>query len=318
MFFQNSSINLPNSKTPSDSNEFCRRFQDDESYKVNLFVTWSSVILYTLCCPLVIIANVLVIAAVKTRCKLQSNSNILLACLAGTDLLVGAATLPSSIAAETFAIADGSVTTYCNIINKIVSPLRLISVIASVLHLPVISVDRYIALKYSLHYKEIVTKFRIKIAVGISWFIATMYTMFRVIFGRSAILSSVLQYMMILNLLITVFCHVSVYFVSRRHEKQIRTEQMPEVAVANYREQKKAWKTTTIIIGCVFLCLLPGSFIGLGGMMNLNTKMLNTLRPLNYFFLMLNSLGNPIIYCFRGKTMRKAMIAVLTRRHENN
>ena len=271
-------------------------------------------IMYTLCCPLVIIANVLVIAAVKTRCRLQSNSNILLACLAGTDLLVGAATLPSSIAAEIFAIADSSVTTYCNIINKIVSPLRLISVIAFVLHLPVISVNRYIALKYFLHYKEIVTKFRIKIAVGISWFIATMYTMFRVIFGRSAILSSVLQYMMILNLLITVFCHVSVYFVSRRHEKQIKTEQMPGVVVANFTGTEE----TTIIIGCVFLCLLPGYFINLGVMMNLNTKMLNTLRPLTYFSLMLNSLCNPIIYCFRSKTMRKAMIAVLTRRHENN
>ena len=318
MVFNNSSVNLPNSTTPpSDSSEYCHRFQDDESYKVNLLFTWTSVMLYALCCPLVIIANVLVIAAVKTRCRLQSNSNILLACLAGTDLLVGAATLPSSIAAETFAIADGSVTTYCNIMNKMVSPLRFLSVLASLLHLPVISVDRYIALKYSLRYEEIVTKFRISIAVGISWFIAAMYTMFTVIFV-SPILSSVLQYMMILNLLIIVYCHVSVYFVSRRHEKQIRTEQMPGEAIANFQEQKKAWKTTTIIIGCVFLCLLPGYFINLGVMINLNTKMLNTLRPLTYFSLMLNSLCNPIIYCFRSKTMRKAMVAILTRRHEND
>ena len=84
---------------------------------------------------------------------------------------------------------------------------------------------------------------------------------------------------------------------------------MPGVAVANLTGTEE----TTIIIGCVFLCLLPGSFIDLGGMMNLNTKMLNTLRPLNYFFLMLNSLCNPIFYCFRSKTMREAMIAVLTR-----
>ena len=137
--------------------------------------------------------------------------------------------------------------------------------------------------------------------------------MFRVTFVTS-ILSSVLQYMMILNLLIIVYCHVSVYFVSRRHEKQIRTEQMPGEAVENFHEQKKAWKTITIIIGCVFLCLLPGYFINLEVMINLNTNMLtNTLRPLTYFSLMLNSLCNPIIYCFRSKTMRTAMVAILTR-----
>ena len=196
MFFHNSFVNFPNSTTPpSDSSEHCHRFQDDDSYEVNLLFTWTSV-MYALCCPLGIIASVLVIAAVKTRCRLQSNSNMLLACLAGTDLLVGAATLPSSIAAETFAIADGSVKTYWNIMNKMVSPLRFLSVLASLLNLPVISVDRYIALKYSLCYEEIVTKFRISIAA--------MYTMFRVTFV-SLILSSVLQYMMILNLLIIVY-----------------------------------------------------------------------------------------------------------------
>ena len=77
---------------------------------------------------------------------------------------------------------------------------------------------------------------------------------------------------------------VSVYVVSRRHKKQIRTGQMSGVAAADFREQRKAWKTTTIIIGCVFLCLLPGSFIGLGELMNLNTKMVNTLRPFTYLF----------------------------------
>ena len=204
--------------------------------------------------------NALVTATVKTTRRLQSMSNVLLACLAGTDLLVGTVTLPASIAAEIFAIADGSTTTYCNFMNKIVVPLRFLSVLASLFHLPVISADRYIALKYSLRYEQIVTKFRIKIAIIIAWFIATVYTIFRAL-SASSVLSFVLQFMVVLDLLIVVYCHISLYFISRRHEKQIRSEQIPGEAAAKFHEEKKAWKTTAIIIGCVFFCLLPGLLI---------------------------------------------------------
>ena len=46
-------------------------------------------------CPFTILMNVLVIVLVKTRHQLQTKHNILLACLAGTDLLVGAIVQPS-------------------------------------------------------------------------------------------------------------------------------------------------------------------------------------------------------------------------------
>ena len=243
MFYKNTSINLSDSTTPLPS-EYCRRFQDEEYPTVNFLVTLVSILLYALICPLVVLMNALVIAAVKTRRRLQSMSNVLLACLAGTDVLVGTVTLPASIAAEIIAIADGSTTTYCNFMNKIVAPLRFLSVLA------VISVDRYIALKYPLPYEQIVTKFRIKIAIIIAWFIATVYTIFRAL-SASSVLSFVLQFMAVLNLLTVVYCHISLYFISRRHEKQIRSEQMPGETAAKFRKEKKAWKTTAIIIGCV-------------------------------------------------------------------
>jgi len=53
--------------------------------------------------------NALVIVAVKTRRELQGMYYVLLACLAGTDLLVGTVTLPAFITAEIFAITGGSV-----------------------------------------------------------------------------------------------------------------------------------------------------------------------------------------------------------------
>ena len=48
--------------------------------------------------------NALVIMAVKTRPSLQSKYNILLACLAETDLLVGAASQATFIAGQIYVI----------------------------------------------------------------------------------------------------------------------------------------------------------------------------------------------------------------------
>ena len=87
-----------------------------------------------------------------------------------------------------------------------------------------------------------------------------LYAIFRAL-SASSVLSLVLQFMVVLNLLIAVYCHISLCFISRRHEKQIRSEQIPGEAAAKFHEEKKAWKTTAIIIGCGFFCLLPGLLI---------------------------------------------------------
>ncbi|KAL9964508.1 hypothetical protein ACROYT_G028159 [Oculina patagonica] len=55
-------------------------------YEVNSII---NVIINSITCPLTVLLNVLVIMAVKRRPRLQSYTNILLACLAATDVLTG-------------------------------------------------------------------------------------------------------------------------------------------------------------------------------------------------------------------------------------
>ena len=65
-----------------------------EKYEVEkVAFAMAAIILNILSLPVTILANVLVIMA-ETRPRLQSKYNILLACLAGTDLLTGAASQP--------------------------------------------------------------------------------------------------------------------------------------------------------------------------------------------------------------------------------
>ena len=150
---------------------------------ISFSVTLASIILEVFCCPFVVLTNALVIAAVKRTRRLHSASNILLASSAGTDLLTGTTVYPASIAGEIFVIAGGSVTTtYCTFVKKIVSPLRFLSVLTSLFHLGVISVDRYIAIRHSLQYYNIVTNCRLTLAIAFSWCLAGAFTSFKLLF----------------------------------------------------------------------------------------------------------------------------------------
>lgn len=109
---------------------------------------------------------------------------------------------------------------------------------------------------------------------------------------------------------------MTVYLITRRHEKQIRTEQISGEDAAKYLEEKKAWKTTTIIIGIIFLSYLPPLlFTLLGKSMEYDLRMI--FRRIFYYSLVLSSLYNPVVYCWRSKQIRKAIISLVKRQNLN-
>ena len=270
----------------------------------------TAIILNILSLPVTILMNVLVIIAVKTRPRLQSKYNILLACLAGTDLLVGAASQPSFIAAQIYVIKGLSLIEYCRYFRE-AHPIFWIPTRASMFHLTLISMERVVAIKYTFRYLTIVTGFHLKIAVVSSWAIAGCPAILQSVSEEFEIIIRVAGFMFgCLNILLIVYCHLSVYFVTRRHEKQIKCEQVSPQAAADFAKEKKALKTTRIIIMALFVCLLPvivynffWNVFSKGDSYIVNVIVLS--HPVIISVISLNSLCNPIIYCYRSKTFRK-------------
>ena len=198
------------------------------------------IVLNLLTCPLTVLLNTLVIIAVKTRQRLQNMHNLILASMAGTDLAVGMVVQPMLIAREISRQTGGSISMYYNLstTTRITAALLCIT---SLFHLALISVERLIAMKYSLRYNDIATKRRLTATIALCWLFAAINVTIRLTVARITVF-----FVMIITPVI-FYCHVSVYFVCRRHLHQMKSEQNSSEATTKFLEDRKAWKTTSII-----------------------------------------------------------------------
>ena len=261
-------------------------------------------------CPIIILMNALVIVAIKARRRLQSFCNILLACLAGTDLAVGLVSQPLFIAQEIFFLSGASVEDYCHFYTKTVF-FCLFPSIESLLILALLSMERYIAMKFSLRYASLITTPRLTGVVLCSWIISVISVILRLI----PLTYSFAVYVTVIPAIsIIVFCHTTVYLVSRRHMRRIKTEQLPSETKTKFVEERKALKTTSIIIVFLFLSFVPSLLYGIFSREIRQTN----LRPLVLSCIFLNSLLNPVIHCWRNRDLRKVMTELLKMRQNEN
>jgi len=289
------------------------RVMEEEHFLENAFPTLLSITLNLSTCPFIIFMNALVIIAIKTRRRLQTIYNILLACSAVTDLVVGMVSQPIFVAQEIYLLAGASLLDYCSLYSKTIY-VFLVPCIASLLLLALLSIERYLAMKYSLRYVTIVTTPRLTASVVCSWVVSAFPLILRLIPATIAFAKVVYFVSVILSILVIIFCHTSVYFVSRRHMIQIKAEQVASEAKAKFLADRKALKTTSIIITFLFLSYVPG--ILYGGIKYLvpssySGRMTHWL-PLATSCILLNSFFNPFIYCWRNKDLRKALLALLS------
>ena len=184
-------------------------------------------------CPSTILLNALVMVAVKTKRRLQTNLNILLACLALTDLMAGLVVQPLHIAKTIFLLQGKHFHEFCDIDLAFTFSL-VISCWASVSHLVLISGERYLAIKHTFTHASVVTGIRIMFCSALAWIAAASFLL-------TALHSPVWAFPLVVTAFtsITVF-QILVYKEARRHEKHILSQQVCAEARAKFLQEKKA------------------------------------------------------------------------------
>ena len=269
--------------------------------------------------PCSILLNVLVIVAVKTSPRLKTNHHILLASLAGTDLLTGAISQPLLIAEEIYLLKGSSLNSYSFCFLRNVSAITgMTPVIASLQHLALLSIERYLAITYPFKYLELITELPLNASVVTVWAVATLFTVLTSVYTvNNTFILNFRRVITVASISILIFCHFAVYREARSQILKIATQQISTEARAVFLKEKKALNITTMVIGVVFLSFVP---------LIIFRPVLNSLiGPPAWKFVLLyalkslalcNSVCNPLIYCARNREFRKAFERLLRRQSQ--
>jgi len=282
------------SNTTSDSSNYCGK-------RGNIVVT---IVMNSIACPMTVLLNVLVIMAVIRRPRLQSYPNILLACLAATDVLTGLTVQPFFILWKSLELLG---IRYLFVKDCHNSLLRILSV-CSCLHLTLLTFERLIAINFTMRYPYLVTTKNIKVAVTAFWIFTLSSELLRLLLTGANIMFNLAAGLILFSCVIFISStYIILYRETLRHRKKIKNQQLPQEEVERFLKDSKALKTTVFVVGAVILCFLPMAF----AVLSLVTKV-NMIYQVSWMrtFGMLNSLFNPLIYCWRNKQMRQFVFRI--------
>jgi len=250
-----------------------------------------------------IMLNVLTIHAMRKTSSLPKPLKTLLLSLVVSDLGVGLLAQPLYIALMIRPSAS-STDTALNVIG-------LTFFIASFLTVVAISVDRFLAVHLHLRYQELVTHKRAKVAVFSIWVLSVFLPLFSLV---SSLADGLITAIVGFCFIITAVAYCRIYFVVRRHTDQIQVLQI-QVArnsqVESAARQRKS-AISTIYAYLVFLtCCLPKYCATVAIVISPSCTALNALRFYTGTLVFLNSSLNPVIYCWRMRQIRHAIMGML-------
>ena len=247
--------------------------------------------------------NSLTLSAILRTPSLRSPSNIFMCSLAISDLLVGIIVQPVYIAYElkqepplTFAI---------NVLFSFTGVVSLCTMTA-------ISVDRFMALQFHLRYQCLMTEKR-AMYTSLSLWLFGILSSFVTLWNKT-IMFAFLAVGIAICIFISTFSYTRIYLIVRHHQFQIRAQQQALQLPMNLVRTKRSAISTFIYYICMILCYTPMfSFMsivairpGLSGLMV--WKVGNT-------FVFMNSSINPILFCWRVRELRRAVLKLVRPRH---
>ena len=163
------------------------------------------------------LGNVLVIAAVVTSRYLHTVPDFFILSLSLADLLVTAMVQPMRIY-ETFVYPLETKRTH-DAFNMTSSFVAHLALLASITNMTAVTLDRLIAIRFSLRYVTLITVHRSIMAIAVLWFVsfalALVYTI------PHDVNRMVLWAYVTINLVVTITVYVYIFGVAKRHANMV-------------------------------------------------------------------------------------------------
>ena len=264
-------------------------------------------------CYTTTLLNIVTIYAIRKASSLPETLKTLLLSLAISDLGMGILSESSFI----WLLVRWSRLKLlsCTALNVFFFPVRLFAV-TSYLTVAAISLERFLAIHLHLRYQELGTHKRV-VAMVISIWIFSLFNS-SIYISHPRMVSAILTFIAVVCILATTLIYWRIYKVFRRHKDQIQAFQPHETQQAarngnlvNFASLKKSVVGLFYVYLVFLICYLPRSIIFAARLIqgpHLDVKKF-TIYSLTLVFL--NSSLNPVIYCWKMKHIRHAIMDIL-------
>ena len=257
--------------------------------------------------------NIITIHVLRKISSLPKPVRILLLSLAVSDLAVGLIVQPLTIA----RLAAQNTDTFQ--FDKTSEVFGICFTAASFLNITALGADRFLAIHLHLRYQELVTHRRIVTAVIMIWVFSATVSLFdlwdRMITAAQAIFVAIV----IVCFISTTFFYCKIYLTVRHLTNQIHTLQVQQASQnvestsQNTATQRKSAIATFYVYIAFLLCYLPRYCIHFANMVSSHKPSVPEEILIIYTLTLvhLNSSLNPLIYAWKMRTIRQAIMEIL-------
>ena len=266
----------------------------------NIFFTYTAFML-----------NIVTFYAIHKTSTMPNTLKTLLLSLACSDVAVGLFSQPL----YTFSLINGLRLRNTGCITKqLATILSYLFSTASFLGVVAVSVDRFLAVHLHLRYQEVVTHRRVVIVVIGIWVKSTFVSLI-ILWGLLSTRDLINTIIGAFSLIITFMVNIRIYLTVRRHKNQIHSMEIRDEAQSEELKNFIVLIKSTVGIFYVYLvfliCYLPYlicmAVIRIYG----SSIALKKLFLYSVTLMCLNSSLNPVIYCWKMKHIRHAIMEIL-------
>ena len=258
-----------------------------------------------------IMLNIVTIYAIRRTSSLPKTLKTLLLSLAFSDVGVGLFVQPL----YTFSLVKWLKLDHpsCNIYQVKNISSNFFSA-ASFLGVVAVSVDRVLAVHLHLRYQELVTHKRV-VTVVISIWVFSAFISLLVLWSSSATQNLVILVIAAIGFIVSFVVYTRIYLTVRRHKKQILSMQIQEIVQAGEKAHFTALIKSTVGLFYVYLVFLISYlpfFICIAVVRIYGSSIaFRKVFIFSWTLIFLNSSLNPVIYCWKMRHIRRAIIEIL-------
>ena len=261
-------------------------------------------------CFTTVLLNFATIHAIRKTSSLPATLKTLLLSLAVSDIGVGLVVQPLYTSLLVNWLNHNSSCSHNVTFHNI---LCLFSV-ASFSGVVAVSVDRFLAIHLHLRYREHVTHQRV-VALVISIWLLSLFISFTPLWLPSVIFNPLIVILAVLGLVFIAMVYSRIYLAVRRHNRQIHTLQVPHETQTGEKVHfaivvKSAFGTFYVYL-LLLVCYLPHlvtmAVIEICG----TSIVLKKCFLLSLTLVFLNSVLNPVIYCWKMRHIQRVIIDTL-------